>query len=1021
MSISAINSYYLPDGSVYYAACSSVDFKYVYIAHQYGIVLSHDYGNTWITTTIGGNWRDICCSSNGKYVYAVMNGIYIHRSDNYGITFTETCKDALRDWYGCCCSADGRIVFACVRGGSIFRSYNYGFASSINGNTGKWNVVSTSDRNYTQLCCNDSGSSVAVAVNNGNLYYTTISVSTGIVLIPSAWDVLDSNIKYWRGIRCNSDRTKIIASIDVASSTTANNGLYKYEYNGSTWTVTQLGTSTIPAGEYIALGLSRDFKNMITADYTTGTNPKNWYYSTDYGATWSSQYYASSNWHAAYICGNKFIIGGYNANKAWIGQFANDTYPYTIFNNSQLITNPVNTFGDNTGKIVQYPVNKEQPWHQYKFTEGTDGSTAAPASTGLDGGGADFNFERKTTNASGGGLTFVTNPGYGSNITSNNTPICYYINNTNTYSNNSVSNQYYLQRSLEYLSSFSFSVWMRPKVVYSASSKISLINVSNSSTTGRIDIYIDASLSKVAMVLNNDFAGTSGYKIYNDTTLVADTWYHIAGTYNACTGFMHLYVNGVDGTLGNYGSGFRPLEYNFLIVGMRYGQNASGKTDADKAYHGYMAHLNIFSTELSFAEVNYLYNVPNANYSAESGISEYYLNTFPLVKGQYAMGDSIYSYIQLNNFYILTLNNIQYVPDDIKYVPYYTVYSSSAVPLVSVDTDITHTLLANTIYIFVIVIAGGGGGGGGNGGRQFDGGGGGGGGAGGGAAWFYMAVDNIQNRQLTVRYGSGGSGGLTDKPSGYGDGDNVVFVGGNGLDGNSSYVKATVNGTFTTLCQCNGGAKAFNKYNNTYGWSPARPPYTTNDNDVTYTNTSPAYKVNEGTLEVYGIPKTDTSTTPTSNGGTMNGGKSNPGGNGGQNGIGYGGTTNTSGTITSTTVTATGQSSYASAVVINGSTLQGSNGSNGTDASDNVSAPGGSGGGSGISTGISIGGQQVVNNLSDVKFFNKLNGSLICDGVTLRAYGKGGNGGRGEKKVNSTEEYQPGSSGNNGAVFIFEY
>ena len=271
-----------------------------------------------------------------------------------------------------------------------------------------------------------------------------------------------------------------------------------------------------------------------------------------------------------------------------------------------------------------------------------------------------------------------------------------------------------------------------------------------------------------------------------------------------------------------------------------------------------------------------------------------------------------------------------------------------------------------------------------------------------------------------VAGGPGGSGGLTGKPVGYGSNDSVVFVGGNGLDGNNSYVKATINGVFTTLCQCNGGAKGFNKFNNTYGWSPARPPYTTSNDDVTYVNTTPAYTVAESTLAVYGIPKTDTSTTPTSNGGTMNGNKNSPGGNGGQNGIGYGGTTNLSGVITSTTVTTTGQASYSSSLVIDGNTISGSNGLNGTTASSNPS-PGGSGGGSGIASGIQIGGQTLINNLADVKFINKKDGSLICDGITLRTFGKGGNGGQGEKTSNSSEEYRPGDAGNDGAVIIFEY
>lgn len=94
----------------------------------------------------------------------------------------------------------------------------------------------------------------------------------------------------------------------------------------------------------------------------------------------------------------------------------------------------------------------------------------------------------------------------------------------------------------------------------------------------------------------------------------------------------------------------------------------------------------------------------------------------------------------------------------------------------------------------------------------------------------------------------------------------------------------------------------------------------------------------------------------------------------------------------------------------------GINGISGTKGGDSTSTAFGTGGGGGFSSGLTIGGQDFIYNYGGTYFLTSSN-AIFASGVSLRNFGKGGNGGTGEGGGGPVA----GSAGQDGAVIIFEY
>ena len=978
------------------ATCASSDFKNIMLASSKngyaGIKISNDYGLTWYDTvgglsnnTSGNYFRAACCSTDFKNITAVREGGAIWISNDYGINWTS--KNPATNWYGVCGSTDMTKQAAVQTSGNIW-------ISTDSGST--WTPKATS-LSWRFICCSADFTKLGAVVANGNIWISTDSGST--------WDAKATSLN-WRSIACTPNFQSLVACVQ------AGGGIYKSTDYGNTWTPT---TAPTTGYDYVSISCSEDLKNIMATSY----NQFQIVYSTDYGSTWTTvSGLPSYNWHTCTIKNNRFIFAA-NNQTVYIGKFDYDKSLFNVYNETtseQNIIKQVDTYSSTTGALIDRPVSYSRSYYQFNFSSGTVNSYSTQTSTGLDANssttfvssGLNTMVFRNLSSLPGSGLTF---PNGG-----NPAQVLYFPNSS------SGSNQNYLtQLPHDSFYNLSVSLWIDPSNITVPNKYISVVNISLSSSTRCFDIMIDGNSSnnQIALFIN----GTSNIavnRIVGTTKLSSHRWSHIVCSYNSITGYGKIYVNGLLDGIGYIGQEMNA--FNATLLAMAWGSNTGSPYGS---YNGYMAYYNLFNREITLEEVQYLYNNPSTDIQYMTSLSSLYTGTstnlgyavsgggIPMLRGQPAFGTSIYSKANIPLYKSI---NISY-PD---FAPYYTVYTSTTSPAITANTDYTHTLQNFTKYVLVIAIGGGGGGGGGGFAYNMQMGSGGGGGAGGGMGWVYMDVSNINNRELTVRYGTGGTGGISTAPDNIG---NAIYVGGNGLDGTGSYVKANILGTITTLCQGNGGAKAFNRYNNKYNNQEF-----TGDGIGSDSSVKPYF--NENTLNVFGDPKTNTSVSLVSTGSNTYRGKAENGGDGGINGFLYSGRTNTDGsmvTIDGTIIspypplitlqnTDTGYATYYNGGII-GNFVNGTNGLNG-GISNQSNPPGGSGGDSGMSSGILINGQTLISNDSYYKFINK-NGSLIVDSQTLRTYGKGGNGGFGEGT--SAGGNTPGSDGNDGAVLIFEY
>jgi len=65
-------------------------------------------------------------------------------------------------------------------------------------------------------------------------------------------------------------------------------------------------------------------------------------------------------------------------------------------------------------------------------------------------------------------------------------------------------------------------------------------------TPGRVGYQLDATVDRGARTVGFKLTSSSGGSMfrYGATTLLANTWYHVTGVYNAASSEMHVYVNG---------------------------------------------------------------------------------------------------------------------------------------------------------------------------------------------------------------------------------------------------------------------------------------------------------------------------------------------------------------------------------------------------------------------------------------------------------------------------------------------
>ena len=141
----------------------SGDCKYFYLMDSNGIVYtSTDLGITWSkgTTINSYSGSSICCSQNGKYVFANSGNSVPLLSTDYGATFTMISAEGVGH---VCMSDDGSRLF-CFSGTNdntntgVYYSHNYGAT---------WTFSSTSTiipayANTQRMTCNGAGTHILI-------------------------------------------------------------------------------------------------------------------------------------------------------------------------------------------------------------------------------------------------------------------------------------------------------------------------------------------------------------------------------------------------------------------------------------------------------------------------------------------------------------------------------------------------------------------------------------------------------------------------------------------------------------------------------------------------------------------------------------------------------------------------------------------------------------------------------------------------------------------------------------------
>ena len=140
-----------------------IDGKYQYLIDSGGdgIFRSTDFGKSWkVVYANNSNWRNICISSSGKYVYAATQSNFIGISKDYGNTWYNKYFDVSITCIST--SDDGSIISVTSLKNKIFISYDYG--ETFHSNNDSPEYISIND-----ISMSSNGQIQTVSITNGNI------------------------------------------------------------------------------------------------------------------------------------------------------------------------------------------------------------------------------------------------------------------------------------------------------------------------------------------------------------------------------------------------------------------------------------------------------------------------------------------------------------------------------------------------------------------------------------------------------------------------------------------------------------------------------------------------------------------------------------------------------------------------------------------------------------------------------------------------------------------------------------
>ena len=161
---------------------------------------------------------------------------------------------------------------------------------------------------------------------------------------------------------------------------------------------------------------------------------------------------------------------------------------------------------------------------------------------------------------------------------------------------------------------FSLSVWIKPETNTTHGACVLGKQANYNVNSVGYGLYWTSSSTQLYFNVGD---GSNGARIGTSGGFSVDTWYHLAGTYNATSKAMIFYVNGVQTDTGTATSCGDLSASNTNHI--RLGANGADPDEGDAHFKGYIADARMYSDILTAAEVQVLASKINGDSSLGAG------------------------------------------------------------------------------------------------------------------------------------------------------------------------------------------------------------------------------------------------------------------------------------------------------------------------------------------------------------------------------------------------------------------
>lgn len=359
------------------------------------------FGLNWTqTSSISTTWFACAMSANGQYQIAGQSSGYsansgtIYYSSNYGQTWTAVTSSPSNSWGSVSMSASGQYAVICV-GDSSISVPGPVYISSTYGQT--WSITTLS------VCGNS-------AISASGQYMLIANQSGGVSSSSANGTYVSSNYgQSWTRTYSaqGTYRVAMSASGQYQFTTSYGNGnFYSYDY-GQTWASMAGLTALTTTTQAITCSAS--------GQYVSATNGATFYYSSNYGKTWTTGTTSISSYNAIAISasgqyqvaggwGNNLIYYSKNYGQSWTSQsVAGNITTVAMSANGQYITGTCGynqTVTPGGAGFIYTSITRTPPI----FTSGTLVATGQYSATATSGfttlpGGIIMQYGRGTTGA----------------------------------------------------------------------------------------------------------------------------------------------------------------------------------------------------------------------------------------------------------------------------------------------------------------------------------------------------------------------------------------------------------------------------------------------------------------------------------------------------------------------------------------------------------------------------------------------------------------------------------------------